>query len=211
LLGDGRLAANFAVRDSLAPAAQAGLDALARDLYDRFASSSVDPTIAGGAAGLFTDGGIPFDPLAENGFAARIAVNSGADPARGGALWRLRDGLAATAPGPVGDAKRLIAMSAALAEKKVPASANSSGAAQSAAGMAAALLSEASSARLDASDDATTAAARVTAMTDLILADGVDTDDELQQMLLVEKTYSANAQVMRMMDSLLEELMGILR
>ncbi|WP_374376590.1 flagellar hook-associated protein FlgK, partial [Tabrizicola sp.] len=67
----GSLGALFAVRDDLAVSAQGKLDAVARDLVERFASPAVDPTLAPGAPGLFTDAGAAFDPLDEAGLAGR--------------------------------------------------------------------------------------------------------------------------------------------
>lgn len=211
LLGGGRLSAAFAVRDEIAPAAQAELDALARDLYDRFASSAVDPTLAPGAPGLLTDAGAALDPLAETGLSGRIAVNPAVDPARGGQTWRVRDGIGAATQGPVGDAALLTALSGALSARRPPASGSLTASSLTAGGLAAAVLSVSSRARLDAEQEATSAAFRATALSELILADGVDSDAEMQKLLLVEQTYSANAQVMRTMDALLTELMGILR
>ncbi len=60
----GTLGALFAVRDDLAVAAQGKLDALSRDLVERFAATSLDPTLAPGAPGLFTDAGAAFDHTA---------------------------------------------------------------------------------------------------------------------------------------------------
>ena len=97
-LNEGALAGLFTVRDETAPDFQAQLDGLARDVIERF--EGIDPTLPAGAPGLFTDAGVAFDPLNEIGLSQRIAVNAAVDPDQGGALWRLRDGLGATAQGP---------------------------------------------------------------------------------------------------------------
>lgn len=209
VLSGGKLAAKFAVRDDLAPALQAGLDALARDLMERFADPTVDPTLAPGAPGLFTDRGLAFDPLREAGLAGRLTLNAAADPARGGQLWRLRDGLGAAVPGNVGDATRLAAMTGALQAARVPASGAFIGAARSAAGLAADVLSQVSGERQKAESRSAYATARQTAMTELQRADGVDTDTEMQTLLLVEQAYSANARVIQTIDSLIQSLIGL--
>jgi flagellar hook-associated protein 1 FlgK len=116
----GTLGAQFEIRDELAPQAQVQLDALARDLVERFQDSSVDPTLLPGDAGLFTDGGLPFDPLAETGLSQRLTLNAAVDPAQGGQNWRLRDGLNAGAPGDVGDARQIQRLSAALTSARTP-------------------------------------------------------------------------------------------
>jgi flagellar hook-associated protein 1 FlgK len=210
LMAGGRLASAFDVRDSIAPAAQTELDALARDLYERFATSSVDATLAPGAPGLLTDAGAAFSTMNEVGLAGRLKINAAADPAQGGALWRIRDGLGAATQGNVGDSTLLARLSGALADTRVPASGAQAGLSTTASALSASVLSGISAARLGADDLATFAATRRDQMDKLVQQDGVDSDDELRKLLLVEQTYSANAQVMRTMDELLRQLMGVL-
>ena len=93
LISGGSLAAHFALRDVLAPQMQEKLDAIARDLVERFQDPALDPTRAVGDAGLFTDLGNPFLPANEQGLAQRLQLNPIINPAQGGALWKLRDGL----------------------------------------------------------------------------------------------------------------------
>ncbi|MCV2866293.1 flagellar hook-associated protein FlgK [Albidovulum sediminicola] len=205
-LRGGTLAALFTVRDQIATGAQSQFDALARDLVERFLG---DPTLPAGAPGLFTDAGGPVDAMNEAGLAGRITVNAAADPASGGALWRLRDGLGAAAPGPVGNASGLLALADRLADERVPASGTFIGAARAAAGLAADVLSQMSGARLSAEAAGAHAAARQSALSDLELADGVDTDAEMQTLLLVEQAFSANARVIRTLDELIQQLIGL--
>jgi len=209
LLGGGSLGAAFALRDDLAPAAQVHLDAFARDLIARFESASVDPTLAPGDAGLFTDRGAPLVVADEIGLAGRISVNALADPKQGGALWRLRDGLGAAAQGAVGNAAILTALGDALTEGRVPASGNFIGAARGAGGLAADILSQVSSARQSAEAQGAFASARHAALTELHLADGVDTDHEMQVLLQIEQAYAANARVMGAMDELIQQLLAM--
>lgn len=209
VLGGGTLGALVAIRDRLAPAAQAQLDAVARDLVERFASPAVDPTLAPGQPGLLTDGGGPFAPAAEEGLAGRISLNALVDPAAGGQLWRLRDGIGAAAPGPVGDARLLDALGAALTAARPPASGSFIGAARSASGLAADLLSGFSGDRQSAEARESHAAARQEALTEMQLAQGVDTDAEMQTLLLVEQAYAANARVLKTIDDLIQQLIGL--
>ena len=88
----GGLPPTFAQRDDWAPAAQARLDGVARDLVERFETAGLDATLPPAAAGLFTDAGARSDPALEQGLAARLAVNAAVRPEEGGAVWRLRDG-----------------------------------------------------------------------------------------------------------------------
>lgn len=209
VLGGGRLGALVAIRDDLAPAAQSQLDAVARDLIERFEDPAVDATLAPGQAGLFTDAGAPLDPLNEDGLAGRIRLTSLVDPQRGGQLWRLRDGLAAAAPGNVGDATLLNGLHAALSEARPPSSGAFIGAARSASGLAADLLSGFAGDRQAAEARQSYAVARQDTLTEMHLAQGVDTDAEMQTLLLVERSYSANARVIQVIDDLIQQLIGL--
>lgn len=209
VLGGGRLGALFAMRDELAVSAQGQMDAFARDLIARFASPAVDPSLAVGAAGLFTDNGAAFDPLDEVGIAGRISINALADPAQGGALWRLRDGLGAPAPGPVGDATLLQSLGAAFAAPVIPASGAFMGAARSAHGLAADILSQISGARQQSETVQSYAAARQESLKELELRNGVDTDQEMQTLLMIEQAYAANARVIQTVDMLIKQLMEL--
>lgn len=209
VLGGGTLGAMFAVRDDLAPETQAAFDAFARDLMERFSDPAVDPTLTAGQPGLFTDRGAAFDPLTEPGLAGRLALNAAADPKQGGELWRLRDGLGAAAPGATGDPGRLTALSGAIEAPRLPASSPLAGAARSAAGLAADVLSGIAGARQRADFRQSYAVARQEAMTELQLGDGVDTDAEMQNLLLIEQAYAANARVIQTIDDLIKTLIGL--
>jgi flagellar hook-associated protein 1 len=208
-ISGGRLAGMFAVRDDLAPAAQAKLDALARDLAERFADPSVDPTLALGAAGLVTDGGGPVLAANETGLAQRLMINAAVDPAQGGALWRLRDGIGAVSVGPPGDATLIRALSSALSAQRQPASGGFMAGARSFAALSADTISFVSQARVERASEASFAAAQLTSLQEMELQDGVDTDQELQTMLQIEKSYSANAKVMQAVDDMIKALLGI--
>jgi flagellar hook-associated protein 1 FlgK len=205
-LTGGTLAASFALRDEILPAQQAALDAVARDLVERFADPGVDPTLLSGDPGLLTDGGAAFDPLNEVGLAGRIAVNAAVDPALGGALHRLRDGVNAAVPGPVGQADQIEAWLDALSAQSPLAG---GGTARSAAGHAAAMSAALGATRLQAETDVGFSAARFNALRESELAMGVDTDAELQALLLIEQSYAANARVIETVDFLIRRLMEI--
>lgn len=199
-MAGGTLGALFTARDTLGTQAQARLDALALDLATRLA----DVDQAAGA-GLFTDAGNPATDAA--GLAARLTLNPAVDPARGGALWRLRDGLAAAQPGPPGNGSRLAAMSAALVAPRDPAATGVPAGARSLSALASELLGATTTTRLTAETEASFSTARADALTQAALENGVDTDRELQDLLVVEQAYAANARVIRAMDDLLRLLL----
>ncbi|MBZ4022059.1 flagellar hook-associated protein FlgK [Rhodobacter sp. TJ_12] len=205
----GTLGAAFAVRDDLAPQAQAKLDAVARDLISRFESSAVDPTLNPGDPGLFTDMGGPLVVANEAGLAGRISLNAIVDPQQSGAVWHMRDGLGAATPGVVSDATLLNAMTAAMTAQTVPASGNFGAQQRSMAGLSADIMSFASSSRQSSELTQGYANARQEALHEMALAEGVDTDYEMQTLLVVEKAYSANARVIQTIDALIQQLLEL--
>jgi flagellar hook-associated protein 1 FlgK len=208
-LGGGALGARFAVRDNLAPAAQTQIDALARDLIERFADPAVDPTLAPGDPGLFTDAGGAFDPADELGIASRISFSPLVDPAQGGALWRLRDGLGAVDPGPVGNGALISAYGDALARARLPASGDFGSASLSAVELSTAFLSMNAAKLQTAEADQAFASFQVTSYDSAILEDGVDSDAEIQKLMLVEQSYAANARLLQAADDMISILLGI--
>lgn len=209
VISGGSLAGNFSVRDDLGPQAQARLDAVARDMVERFAAPALDATRAPGASGLFTDAGAAFVPANEVGLAQRLRLNAAADPAQGGALWRLRDGLGATTPGPAGEARLLKDMQAVLVAPRSPVSGGFMAGARSLSTLAADMLSGVASARLTAEGEASFASARLDTLREMELEGGVDTDQEMQSLLLIEQAFAANAKVMSTVGDMIETLLGI--
>ena len=205
----GTLAGLFAVRDELAVQGQARLDAVARDLVERFGAAGLDTTLAPGDAGLFTDNGGTFDPLDEVGLSSRIALNAAVDPQAGGQVWRMRDGLGTAAPGATGDASLLIALSDALTAARPTSSTALPAGSRSLAGLASNILSFASSDRLTAETEQAFSAARYASLDEIEKAGGVDTDQELQSLLVIEKNYAANAKVIQAVDEMIKTLLGL--
>lgn len=203
----GTLGALFVVRDELAVSAQGKLDAAARDLVERF--SGLDPSLAPGAPGLFTDAGGAFDPLNEVGLAGRLRLNPAADPAQGGALFRLRDGLGAATEGPPGNGTLLAALHTALTGARPLSSTGFAAGTRSFATLTSDILSDASAQRLSAQSEQSFTAARLTALTDLEAQNGIDTDQEMQELLVIEKNYAANAKVIQAVAEMIDTLIRL--
>ncbi len=208
-LGGGSLTALFTLRDDQAVNAQQQLDGLARDLLERFADPAVDPTLAPGSPGLFTDAGQPFNAANEVGLSARLAVNAAVDPNAGGGLWRLRDGIGATSQGPVGNGTLLVSMGDALRASRVPASGGLGATAQTAVGLAGVLVSRNNVSLRGAEQNESFAQASLEALKATELRGGVDTDHEMQQLLLVEQAYSANARVITTIEQMINRLLEL--
>lgn len=206
-MGGGTLSAHFAVRDDIAPRAQTGLDALARDLIARFETADAESQAPLGL-GLFTDDGNALDPAAETGLALRIAVNPVADPDEGGALWRLRAGLGANQPGDSGDTTGLGKLTEHLDAARVAQSGGITSVARSFAGLTTDFRSAIGIESTAAQGRASFAAAQADTLRHKELAEAVDTDAELQKLLTIERAYAANAQVLRAADDMLQILLG---
>lgn len=200
----GSLGALFEVRDELAVNAQTKLDAMARDLMERFEDPAVDPTLTG--PGLFTDLGSMLDVSAEVGLAGRLSLNTVVDPDKGGDLWRLRDGLEAAAPSDVGNGSLLQSMADAVKERRSPASGDLPPN-QSMSGLTSFLLSETGVARQNSEMVLAGSLGQQLALTQMQRADGVDTDAEMQRLMLIEQAYAANARVISVADQLIRRLL----
>lgn len=208
-ISGGRLEALFAMRDEVLPEYQAQLDHLAGNLIERLQSSSVDPTLSAGDAGLFTDSGGAYQSANLIGISHRIAVTDRVDPAQGGNSRMLRDGLLSTVPGPVGDNTILSNMVEALARNTTFASGPMQDQNASVFGHAANFMSRVGSELVQYEANDSFANARLAAVTEATLREGVDTDQELQTLMSIEKAYAANAQVLRTVDEMLDVLMGL--
>lgn len=208
-LAGGELAALFALRDEWGTVAQASIDAVARDLAGRFDTVGLDPTLAFGQPGLFTDAGAFADPARETGLAARLRVNDAVLADAGGRAWRLRDGLGAAVEGPSGQAGFLQAQRDLMADLRPTASGGFSATARSFAGLVADHLSGVGLARQRAETDQSGVAARFGALRQAELAQGVDTDGEMQRLLQIEQMFAANARVVSAAQDMLDQLIRI--
>ena len=201
--------AQFEIRDELAVEAQSQLDALSRDLIDRFADPAVDSTLGVGDAGLFTDEGAAFDPLDEVGLSARLTINAAVDPDQGGETWRIRDGIGATAPGNVGDSALLQNLTEAFSTQRIPGSGSFGTGAFGATELMSSFMSQIASERLQADQSMAFSVAQHDELVQLELANGVDSDAELQRLILIEQVYAANARIIEAADEMMQSLLRI--
>ncbi len=208
-LAGGSLSGAFSVRDDYGVDAQSKLDALARDMVERFQDAGVDATRAAGDPGLFTDLGAALDPADEVGISSRMRLSEAVDTNAGGAVWRLRDGLGAATPGPVGDAGLINDLHAAL-ETPRNFTTGAFGAGRFGAGdLLSAFSGKLAASRSNVETELSFASARLTELTEQQLSEGVDTDQELQNLLMLEQAYAANARVIKAADDMIETLMRI--
>ena len=202
-IAEGRLAGHILLEREILPRMQAQIDELARALIDGFAAA--DASVAPGDPGIFVDPGVPAtEPLA-----GRISVNPSLVPEEGGEPWRIRDGAGATSEGFVGDNRQILAFVGFLNEKvsfDPSAGVLSEGRITD---FAAALVMEHQYVRVRAEegrDDLRLSAESVALMRSGI--EGVNMDEELQRLLVIEQTYAANATVMKTLNELLDTLLA---
>ncbi|GGF66921.1 flagellar hook-associated protein [Paracoccus acridae] len=208
LYAGGSLAANFAVRDELAPAVQALLDDLAFELHERLADPAVDGTLAATSTGLFTDDGARASLSGKTGLAGRIGINDAVVENAGGAAWRLRSGLNAATEGAVGDSTLLVAISAALDRSTLIPGTSFSGKA-SLTDRFGTVESLVSTARVNAQSDAAIRNSQADTISSRLAADGVDSDAEMQRLLRYEQAYAANARVIQAIQTMMDQILGI--
>lgn len=205
----GSLGAQFEIRDRFAPQALAMIDAFAHEIYARFSDPSVDSTLGIGMPGLFTDDDAAFSPLDETGLASRLKLNGLVDPEEGGALWRIRDGIAAGSAGPSGSGAILSALSQALSSVQPAASSALPASSRDLFGIAHELMSQRSVFRISAESQKTSDQASYDSFKASLLAEGVDTDQEMEKLLALEKAYAANAKVVQTANNMLDDILRI--
>lgn len=209
-LTSGTLSGYFSVRDTVAPGFQAEIDGLAGDLISRFSDDSLDPTKAVGAAGIFTDGGAPFDPANTVGLAGRLRLNAAVDPVQGGTAMRFRDGLGATTEGPSGQSEILNNLLSAMTSSGTPPAGSVLTGQHSASELVAGVSSIVGESRLRYEGLAVGAQTRSNLLGDAELqASGVDTDFELQNLLVIEQAYAANARVIQTVGDMIDRLLQL--
>lgn len=209
VIGDGLLAAEFAIRDELAVVAQANIDSLAEDMITRFQDSGVDPTLTAGQPGLFTDAGVAYVGADNTGLASRISLNALVDVDQGAEVWRLRDGLGALTTGPVSDSGLLQDMSDAMTAQTTLSSGALGGGSGSAHELATRLSSFYGGERLSQEQAVSFASVKLNILKDAEMAGGVDSDQEVQRLLLIEQSYAANARVIQAVDEMMETLLRL--
>ncbi|WP_112320548.1 flagellar hook-associated protein FlgK [Oceanibium sediminis] len=206
----GSLGALFVQRDTTMPEFANQLDALAADLVNRFQDPAIDGTRAVGDPGLFTDNGGAFSAVDIEGLAGRLSVNAAVDPAEGGAVWRLRDGLGAATTGDSGDGRLLDTLSTAAWQRLAPDPSLGFTGSGGVADFAASLTSVVAGREQQAEGRVAYTSALNTALrSEEIAVSGVNTDNELQKLLMVEKSYAANAFVLSTVDNLIQRLLEI--
>lgn len=202
----GELGGLFSLRDDILPELQSQADAVALDLVQRF-GSGLDPTLNNNQPGLFTDAGGSVDNV--DGLSGRIKLHVMVDSDQGGSVWRLRAGIEALDPGFVGDATLLRSMIDALQTGNTPGVDHLGSHARDAATYFSDFMSSVALRTDNVEQRLSFTATRQSELTGMEYAQGVDSDAELQKLLLVEQVYAANAKLIQAIDEMLKQLMEI--
>lgn len=195
----GRIMGYVQAADQDMPRALQQLDELAAGLVQQFQGAEADPT----QPGLFTDAGAAYGATA--GLASRIAVNDGVRTA----TWKVQSGVQATTPLAPGDQTQIdrylgaFSASRAFSAPDMPANATLGDCATS-------LVSTQQGYRTTAESDMKTRKISADALTNArVNRDGVNVDDEMQKLLLIEQSYGASAQVIQVAGRMLDMLLQI--
>lgn len=204
-VSSGILGALFQLRDQDLPRFGDQLDTLANDLITRLSDANIDPSTAPGTQGLFVDTNNAGGP----GLAGRIAINSAVNPSAGGSISRLRDGLEATTVGPAGNSSILSNLLSAVTSVQ---SIDENGLQGnfSSSDLAAQLSSIVGQTSVSYQAAQSSTLAQHSALLEAEQSEtGVDVDAQLQELLLIEQAYAANARIIEVASQMLNQLLEI--
>lgn len=189
------------------PQFNAQLDQYAQGLIQTF--ENADASLTPGQPGLFTDNGTAFNAASLQGLAGRIQINEQISFSGGAETWRIRDGLGASTPGPAADPAQIAAFVAALntpmgasVETGIPSFVTLQD-------FAAEMVSSQATERVRAENNfgaASSVAEVVNAARQN--AEGVNIDDEMQRLLLIEQSFAANSRVLTTVTSMIDTLIA---
>ncbi|SNS45414.1 MULTISPECIES: flagellar hook-associated protein FlgK [unclassified Azospirillum] len=210
-IAGGRIAGLFAIRDEAMPEAQRQVDEVASVLTSLFQSADASVTGTGSSAtGLFTDNGQPHNRAAGPvlGMADRIRVNDRVLLSAGGDPSRVVTGLHASG-GDIGNTKQVAAFIGTFSTRTSFSAAAGLSTSNTIKNYANAAISQQHTTRAAAQNSATTLNVKLeTVKASREAAEGVNIEEELQDLMLLERSFAANAQIMqaagRMLDKLLE-------
>ncbi|MGQ7792562.1 flagellar hook-associated protein FlgK [Faunimonas sp. B44] len=217
----GRISGLAAVRDEVAVEYQAALDEIARGLIEAFAEADLSavPTLPD-RPGLFTWPGEPAIPAGgaiHAGLAATIVINANADPARGGDLARLRDGgisdpgnpaYVSNVDGGAGFSARIEALVDQMTAARAFDPAAGGGSTTGLLSFASGSIGRLEAARQGASADGAYQTAFLERVSEAFAnATGVNLDDEMAEMLRLERSYQASAKLIAAIDAMLAMLL----
>lgn len=204
---EGQLAGRFELLNDVLPQMQLQLDEFARALIQGF--EAADTSLASGQAGLFTDLGAAYDSLQLEGLAGRLSVNTAVDPAEGGALWRLRDGIGAVIQGPASNSTQTIAFLTIFETAQSFDTQAGQGSSAELMNYVSGMVADQKLVQVEAEEQLSELAGKAEAVEAARQSvQGVNLDAELQKLTLIEQSFAANAQVMQSLTQMLDSLLA---
>lgn len=207
----GRLSGLVTLRDDVARTYQSQLDEMARGLIEVFAEA--DPAGVGAdVPGIFTwpGGTVPASGVVEVGLAGTIKVNPGIDPAQGGDLDAIRDGITYSynSAGVAGFDDRLNAIVTGMAQSRAFDPTTGADPSNTLADYAASSVSWLEFQRQQADTVSTYQTTLLERSSDALSnATGVNLDDELARQLEIERSYGASSKLIAAVDAMLKSLL----
>ncbi len=203
----GQLAGWFDLKDDIIPQMKLQLDEFARVLVESF--ESADTSLSSGQAGFFTDQGAAYNPSQLEGLAGRLTVNAAVDPNRGGDIWRIRDGVGAAIEGPAGDSTQPLGFLAIFETAQSFDPQAGQGSTVEIADYLAGMIADQKLVQIDAQINAEELGGKAqVAQSARLGVQGVNLDSELQQLIVIEQNYAANAQVTQSIGQMLDALLA---
>lgn len=206
-LTDGSLAGLLEIKREIIPKFQLQLDEYARGLIIAFESS--DPSLAPGEPGLFTDAGSSFDALNPENLAFRISVNDAVKPSEGGSVWRVRDGMGSSAPGDASDSSLVRNYIDALQQPFGAIAQTGISSSVKIADYGVQMVSAQFLERARSQENALIARSSA----EIVLAsrvnfEGVNVDEEMQDLQVIQQSYTANARVLTTVLGMIDTLLN---
>ncbi|MGV6810877.1 MAG: flagellar hook-associated protein FlgK [Brevirhabdus sp.] len=203
----GSLSGLFELHQQIIPRFQLQLDEFARGLMEAFENN--DTTLAAGQAGLFTDNGAAFDPSNLEGLASRLKVNDLVSLNGSNEVWRIRDGLGAAAQGDASDATMIQGFLDSFGQAVgadpntgLPSTTTLQDFAAEFVTNQAAEQSRAQS-RFNAASSALEVVRSARSN-----VEGVNIDEEMQNLLLIEQSYAANSRMLKAVSDMMDTLLA---
>ena len=205
----GTLAGFAQLRNETIPTFQLQLDEFARGLITAFETS--DTTLGATDAGLFTDSGGRYNAANLEGLASRLQINDRVKGAATGTSWLIRDGLgAATESENVSDPTQvqnyINAMNASM-NADPQTGINST---VTLTGYVAEMISAqgTTTARAQSNYNTARSAAEVVAASRQNI-EGVSIDEEMQNLMLIEQSFTANSRMLTTIGEMLDTLLSM--
>lgn len=203
----GSLAGFATLKRDILPEFQLQLDEYARGIIETF--EGADTSLAVGQAGLFTDNGFAYDPLNFEGLASRLRVNDAVNSGAGGSAWLVRDGLGATAQGPASDSTQIQAFIDAIHEPMGadPLTGVNPSVSVFDYGSEMVTLQGTETARAEQSYNAAASAAEII-QSSRTNVEGVNIDEEMQKLMMIEQSFAANSKMLTAVAEMLDALLA---